>query len=55
MRSLLRAGTLLQHLGVTDATVATPGTTYAGSSTNAVTVECVSTASGSGYKWIIDL
>jgi hypothetical protein len=48
------AGTLLDRLAVSDATVATPGTTYAGSGTFTVAVQCTFNSSGSVYTWIID-
>ena len=46
--------TILQRLAVSDATSATPGTTYAGSGTYKIPVECIFNATGSVYTWIID-
>ena len=46
--------TLLQRLAVSDATSGTPGTTYAGSGSYTIPVQCIFNATGSVYTWIID-
>lgn len=46
--------TLLQRLAVSDATSATPGTTYAGGGPYTIPVECIFNATGSVYSWIVD-
>jgi hypothetical protein len=48
------AGTLLQRLGVSDATLATPGSAYVGSGTYTIAVECTLNSTGTAYAWIID-
>lgn len=45
---------ILQRLAVSDATSATPGTTYAGGGSYTVPVECIFNATGSVYSWIVD-
>ena len=45
---------ILQRLAVSDATSATPGTTYAGGGPYTVPVECIFNATGSVYSWIVD-
>ena len=48
------AGLILQRLGVSDASSATPGTTYTGGGPYTIPVECIFNATGSVYTWIID-
>ena len=48
------AGTILQRLGVSDATLATPGSAYVGSGTYTIAVECTLNSTGTAYAWIID-
>jgi len=43
-----------ERLEVSDATLATPGSTYVGSGTYTIGVECIFNSTGSVYTWIID-
>ena len=45
---------LLERYAVSDATAATPGTTYAGGGPYSIPVQCIFNATGSVYTWIID-
>ena len=46
--------TLLMRTGVTDATVATPGSAYVGGGTYSIGVECIYNSATTTYSWIID-
>ncbi len=48
------AGTLGQRVEVSDATVATPGSTAVGSGTFTVSVQCIKNSTGNVFTWIID-
>ena len=48
------SATLLTRVGVTDATVATPGTAYTGGGTYTIAVQCTYNSVGTAYTWIID-
>ena len=48
------SGTLFQRVGVTDATVATPGSAYTGGGHYSIAVQCTYYATTTTYSWIID-
>jgi hypothetical protein len=48
------SATLGQRSEVNDATLATPGSTLAGSGTYTIAVQCIFNSTGSVYYWIID-
>jgi len=48
------SATLGQRSEVNDATLATPGSTLAGSGTYTIAVQCIFNSTGSVYSWIID-
>lgn len=48
------AGNLLLRVAVSDATLATPGSTYVGSGTYTIALQCTYNSTGPAYTWIID-